>query len=83
MGSLFKQQFTKPIPTNSDVVRVKGRRYAQWLNKRGKQQTAPLNAEGTRIVRESKVYLPDTAMVPAKYKPFRRNAATSKHRKAF
>ena len=56
MGSLFKQQFTKPIPTNSDVVRVKGRRYAQWLNKRGKQQTAPLNAEGTRIVRESKVY---------------------------
>ena len=31
---------------------------AKWRrpNKRGKQQTATLNAEGTRIVRESKVY---------------------------
>ncbi len=56
MGSLFKQQFTKPIPTNAEVVRVKGRRCARWLNKRGKQQTALLNTEGTRIVRESKVY---------------------------
>ena len=56
MGSLFKQQFTKPIPTNAEVVRLKGRRCARWLNKRGKQQTALLNTEGTRIVRESKVY---------------------------
>jgi integrase len=49
MGSLFKKQYTKPLPTGAEVFQRNGQRMARWRDRRGKTRTAPLTTnEGGR-----------------------------------
>jgi integrase len=52
MGTVFKQTTTKSVPAGAERVTVKGRACARWEG-RGRTVTAPLSADGTRIVIES------------------------------
>ena len=56
MGSIFKQQYTKPNPPNADIVTIKGERVARWRDRRGKLVSGKLNADGTRVTIEAGVY---------------------------
>lgn len=53
MATLFKKQFTKPIPDGAQIVtrKVKGqtKQFAQWTDLRGKCRTAELTDSGNRI----------------------------------
>src|SRR5438552_423965 len=42
MGSLFKKQYTKPLPPGAEVVEKQGQRFARWKDRRKKTRTAPL-----------------------------------------
>jgi integrase len=56
MGSVFKKQYTKPVPEGSELVERKGQRIARWRDKTGKLRTAPVTAgeDGTpRLLLES------------------------------
>src|SRR6185503_5128856 len=53
---VFKQQYTKAIPENAEIVTIKGERVARWRDSRNKLHTAPVSEDGKRITLESKVY---------------------------
>ncbi len=60
MATLFKKQFTKPIPHDAIMVTrtVKGevKRFAQWTDRTGKRRTSELTADGDRIKEEATTY---------------------------
>lgn len=53
MATLFKKQFTKPIPDGAQIMtrKVKGqnKQFEQWTDRRGKRRTAELTDSGNRI----------------------------------
>ncbi|ELP30840.1 tyrosine-type recombinase/integrase [Rhodopirellula baltica] len=57
MATLFKKQYTKPIPDGAQIIArtVKGesKQFAQWTDRRGKKRTAELTANGKRIKAEA------------------------------
>lgn len=56
MGSVFRKQFTKPIPDSAETIEKDGQRFARWRDAKGKLQTAPLSASGDLILVESAKY---------------------------
>jgi len=56
MGTVYKETFTKPLPTGAKIIVRKGRRFAQWQDAKGKTRTAPLTAAGDRIAVEAGTY---------------------------
>jgi integrase len=56
VGSVFKQQYTKPILAHAEIVTVKGERVARWRDRRGKLVSGKVNADGTRVTIEAQVY---------------------------
>ena len=60
-GTLFKKQFTKPIPADAKVITraVKGeaKQFAQWTDRKGKRRTSELTGKGDRIKAEAKTWM--------------------------
>ena len=56
MGTVYKETFTKPIPSGAKIIVRKGKRLAEWKNAKGKMRTAPLTAAGDRITVEAGTY---------------------------
>jgi len=56
MGTVYKETFTKPLPTGAKIIVRKGQRLAQWQDAKGKTRTAPLTAAGDRIAVEAGTY---------------------------
>lgn len=56
MGHIFKPKTTKPLPAGARIERRGGKRVACWTDRRGKDRAAPVNEDGTRIVRQSRVW---------------------------
>ncbi|EMI15248.1 Integrase, catalytic core, phage domain protein [Rhodopirellula maiorica SM1] len=58
MATLFKKQFTKPIPADAKIttrtVKGESKRFAQWTDRKGKRRTAELTTSGKRIKVEAK-----------------------------
>ena len=44
MGTLFRKQFTKPVPATAEIVTIDGKRFARWKDRRGKTRKEPLAA---------------------------------------
>src|SRR5689334_7450280 len=42
MGSLFKKQYTKPVPPGAELAERRGERSARWRDRRGKLRTCPV-----------------------------------------
>jgi integrase len=55
MGSIFRQQTTRPCPPRAETFTRKGRRFARWKDRVGRSKSAPLNDAG-RIVTKSECY---------------------------
>ncbi len=53
---LVKMKHYRPLPENAEVLIRKGRQYARWTNSKGTRTTRPLNAQGDRIVVESRCW---------------------------
>src|SRR6056297_3918376 len=49
MATLFKKQYTKPLPDGAKVIERKGKCFAQWTDRKGKRRTAEMNDTGDRI----------------------------------
>src|SRR5687768_15494937 len=56
MSFVYHKTFTKPLPAGAAIVVRKGIRLAHWTDRRGKNQTAPLTGDGTRITCEARTY---------------------------
>jgi hypothetical protein len=56
MGCVYKETFTKQLPTGAKIIVRKGKRLAEWKDAKGKTRTAPLNAAGDRITVEAGTY---------------------------
>ena len=60
MATLFKKQYTKPIPADAKVitraVRGEAKRFAQWIDRKGKRRTAELTGKGDRIKAEARTW---------------------------
>ena len=56
MGTIYKKQYSKPIPTDAKVISRNGKRLAQWKSRSGKLVTAELTSNGDGIRLESKVW---------------------------
>ncbi len=56
MGTVYKETFTKPLPTGAKIIVRKGQRLAQWQDAKGKTRTVPLTAAGDRIAVEAGTY---------------------------
>ena len=56
MGSVYKETFTKPLPTGAKVIIRKGQRLAEWIDAKGKRRTAQLAAAGDRVTIEAGTY---------------------------
>ena len=56
MGTVYRETFTKPLPTGAKIIVRKGQRLAQWQDAKGKTRTAPLTAAGDRITVEAGTY---------------------------
>jgi integrase len=60
MGTVFRKQTTRTLPTGAEIIVRKGMRHARWKDRRGKTRTAPLTTgkEGIdRIVTESPYFV--------------------------
>ena len=56
MGTVYKETFTKPLPTGAKIIVRKGQRLAQWQDAKGRTRTAALTASGDRITVEAGTY---------------------------
>ena len=59
MGHVKRKTFTRPLPVGAEIVSKKGAEHAEWLNRNGKKQSAPVTAgrNGTPRVRvETRTY---------------------------
>jgi len=56
MGTVYKETFTKPLPTGAKIIVRKGQRLAEWKDAKGKTRTAPLTAVGDRITVEARTF---------------------------
>jgi len=56
MATVFQRTKKKPLPLGAQVVERKGKRLAEWLNSRGKRQTAPLSKDGSGILSKASTY---------------------------
>ena len=43
MGTVFRKQFTKPIPCGAEIIVIEGKRFARWKDRRGKLRREPLS----------------------------------------
>ena len=60
MGTVFKKQVTRPLPSGAEIIVRKGERLARWKDRKGKTRTATLTTgkDGAdRIVTESPFYV--------------------------
>ena len=57
MGRVFKRQRRKLLPENAELITKRGRQLAQWLDGKGRTQTAPLAEGGKHVLIESSVYM--------------------------
>ncbi len=53
MARIFRQTYTKLLPADAQVFTRKGRRCARFKDRRGRTQTAPLSADGAKIIVEA------------------------------
>ena len=44
MGHVKRKTFTRPLPARAEIISKKGGEYAQWLDRNGKKQSAPVTA---------------------------------------
>ena len=63
MGHVYKETYTKPLPTDAEVYTRKGENFARWKDRQGKTRTAAVtvptkgkHAGQNRIVLESATY---------------------------
>ncbi len=59
MSSVFRKQYTKPMPEGAELFTKKGQRFARWRDGKGRTRTAPLaKADGgkLRVVLESPLF---------------------------
>jgi hypothetical protein len=57
MARLFRQAYTKPIPSDAQRVTLKGKPHARFTDEDGKTVTAALTKNGNRIrLRSAKWY---------------------------
>ncbi len=59
MASVFKKRYTKPLPEDADIVQHGSRAMAQWVDGRGRQQSAEIITSPSgeaRIRRQSSTY---------------------------
>jgi len=60
VGTVFKKQVTRPLPTGAELFTRKGERFARWKDKHGRTRTAPVTVgkDGAdRILTESPYYV--------------------------
>jgi integrase len=57
MGTIYRKQYTLPIPTDAKLITRKGKQLAQWTSRNGKLKTAELNEAGDRIRCETGTYI--------------------------
>ncbi len=60
MGTVYREKYTKPLPTRSELFTKSGERFARWKRLKGKTRTAPVTAwqDGTdRIMVTSGTYV--------------------------
>ncbi len=57
MATLFKKQYTKPLPTDASIVTREGKQIAQWKDRRGKKRTAEviIGNDGSRRIKAEAV----------------------------
>lgn len=58
MARLFRASYTRPIRAETQIVTVKGKPHARYVDRsgRGKARTVPLTKNGKRLLFFSKVY---------------------------
>src|SRR5262245_49826523 len=59
MGTLYKQQFTKPLPEGAELVERRGEKLARWRDRHGRARQAPVTTGddgNTRLLCESAVW---------------------------
>ena len=58
MARIFRQTYTKQLPTEAEIFTKKGKKYARFKNGKGKTITAPLSQDDKNVIREtSKWYI--------------------------
>ncbi len=56
MATVYKRTHTNPLPARAEIVTRKGKRVAQWTDGKGKRHTAPLTADGTKVILKAGTY---------------------------
>ena len=59
MGTVYREQYTAPLPKDAEVVTVKGEQVARWKPTKGRAKTAPVTTgkDGSlRVVIRSATY---------------------------
>lgn len=59
MGTVFREQYTAPMPKDAEIVTVKGEQVARWKPGKGRIKTAPIttgNDGSYRIVMRSATF---------------------------
>ena len=54
---LFRQRVTRPMPAGAETFTRNGKRFARWRDRSGKQRTAELTADGSRIAMRSQTWV--------------------------
>ena len=57
MGTIYRKQYTLPIPPDAKLITRKGKQLAQWTSRSGKVKTAGLNEAGDRLRCETGTYI--------------------------
>lgn len=57
MGSIYKPTYSRPLPDTADTFTRKGKRFARWMDRRGKKHVAELTEAGNRVRMESQTYV--------------------------
>jgi integrase len=53
MARIFKQTYTKPLPSGAEVLSKSGRQFARFKGEKGKTVIAPLSDNGQQVIRET------------------------------
>jgi integrase len=53
MATIYRKVYPVPMPDGAEIVTSRGRRMAQWTDGNGKVKTAPLSADGRKVLHEA------------------------------
>ena len=53
MATIYRKVYPVPLPDGAEIIQRRGQRVARWTDGNGNAKSAPLSADGTKVMHEA------------------------------